>query len=304
MVVSRVVLDRFDETSDTREVLGGSGFWAAFGAATVSDQVALASRVGEDFTAHEGTLDRLGIGRGALLTDGAQTSTTLIRYRAGEERLETPLPDWSAHVRMRAVLADIPPELRAAHAYYVFRGWHPGFWEPLLEHLADRGTPWMWELPASLCVPAERERIAEVLAVPGVLSVNLAEARSLLGPERKNREAADLARELLELGAPVVVLRCGSRGSVVATPEGLFEVGAAHGVVVRDPTGAGNAYSGAFLAVWATTADPVEAARAGSAAAAVAIEAVGPPADRARARARAAELRTTVTVTDLDRSNR
>jgi sugar/nucleoside kinase (ribokinase family) len=299
MVVSRVVLDVIEDAGPgvRRTVLGGSGFWAAFGAATVSDDVALASRVGTDFARYRPALGRLGIRSDALVVDGRTTSTTLIAYPDGERRVETPLPDWDAHVRMRAVLDDIPHAMRAAGAYYVFRGRHPGFWPPLLAHVAATRVPMLWELPSEVCAPGHRERVQEVLVVPAIVSLNIAEAAALLrGVVPGDAPAGRLARAVLELGAKVVVLRCGGEGSVVATAEESLLVGVAPDGVVRDVTGAGNAYSGAFLAAWRAKGDLAAAAVAGGAAAGVAIETVGPPHDLVSARRRAAELAATIVV--------
>lgn len=80
-----------------------------------------------------------------------------------------------------------------------------------------------------------------------VLSPNELEAGQLLGP---GQSPAELARGLLELGAPVVALRCGARGCVVGSaeaPDKLIRC-PARATDVRDPTGGGNAFCGAFVA--------------------------------------------------------
>ncbi|MBS45995.1 MAG: hypothetical protein CMH83_23035 [Nocardioides sp.] len=293
LVISRVVLDSF-EGPPPHEVLGGSGFWAAVGAATVADGVALTCRVGEDFEPHRRTMERLGIDTGALLVDGPTTPRTLITYPVGEHRHEEWLPDWAGHVAMRTMHPEGPEPARSARAYYVFRDHHPGFWQPVLDHVRVTGTPLMWEIPGRLCVPEPSSETLTVLAATDVLSINAEEADALVGP----LSPVETVAALRALGPDVVALRRGGAGSVVADATGAWEVSPAD-VTVVDPTGGGNAWSGAFLAAWVRDHDVPAAAVAATGAAAAAIERTGPPVDRRTARQRAAALAATVTVRPL-----
>ncbi|OUZ11941.1 hypothetical protein BHE97_03440 [Aeromicrobium sp. PE09-221] len=293
LVISRLVLDEFKDSGQV--ALGGSGFWAAFGAAVVSDSVQLASRVGDDLDPWRDDLIGLGIGTDALLLDGAQTSRTLISYPEPEQRLEEPLPDWTAHVRMRAMLTDLPEPIRSPLAYYVFRDHHPGFWPPLLQHAEHTGTPIMWELPATLCTPGLDERTRDVLAQTTIVSLNEQEAHAIfgdLGPEA-------VITALRTLGPRVIVLRRGARGSIIGDDDQILHAGPAD-VTAVDPTGGGNAYSGAFLAAWVRGHGLADAARIATGAAACAIEQTGHPADRATARSRATTLAATVEIRPLE----
>src|SRR5690606_27439762 len=114
-------------------VLGGSGFWAAFGAAIYSDEVAHTSKVGPDFAPFAPLYAELGIRTDGLVQVDRPTSRTVVTYPEPEERHEEPLPSWEAHVAMRTVAEEFPEPVRDPRAYYVFRGWHEGFWEGLDE---------------------------------------------------------------------------------------------------------------------------------------------------------------------------
>jgi ribokinase len=76
------------------------------------------------------------------------------------------------------------------------------------------------------------------------------------------------------LGPDTVVIKRAERGSLVFDGSSLTEVATDH-VEPVDSTGAGDAFCGAFAAVHCQTGDAVEAARAGAAAARIAITAFG-----------------------------
>ncbi|MQY12434.1 putative sugar kinase YdjH [Streptomyces sp. RB5] len=108
---------------------------------------------------------------------------------------------------------------------------------------------------------------------------NAAEARLLTG-------AADPARAAGELSAVhgTAVVTLGPGGALVARDGGPAARVPAVPADPVDTTGAGDAFTGAYLAAWLGGAEPVAAARAGCAAAAVAVGTVGgrPPPDRLR----------------------
>jgi ribokinase len=95
-----------------------------------------------------------------------------------------------------------------------------------------------------------------------------------------------IARRFIRLGARSVVLKLGSAGSLVLAADGSAWQVPALPVALVDPTGAGDAFCGGFLAGLVATGDPLAAAGWGSASASFAIEARGPrlvPVDRPEA---------------------
>jgi ribokinase len=87
---------------------------------------------------------------------------------------------------------------------------------------------------------------AEVLAAADPLVVNESEAAALLSGYPADRDATEVAAELLTLGARSVVLTLGARGAVLAEPGGLPEHVPGRSVPVVDTTGAGDAFVGAL----------------------------------------------------------
>jgi fructokinase len=90
-----------------------------------------------------------------------------------------------------------------------------------------------------------RSRLARVLERSDLVKVSVDDL-AWLEPERETLAAA---RALLDLGPAVVLLTRGADGSTVLTPHGEIAVPAAPADVV-DTIGAGDAFSGGFLACW------------------------------------------------------
>ena len=126
--------------------------------------------------------------------------------------------------------------------------------------------------PGPLVDSLPADAVAAVLGRANWVSANAVEATALTGLSG----AVDAASALLERTRGGVVVRCGPEGCVVALP-GADPV-VVPGVVAQvvDLTGAGDAHAGAFIAQLAQGIDPVSAAKWANAAAALAVEKVGP----------------------------
>jgi sugar/nucleoside kinase (ribokinase family) len=103
-------------------------------------------------------------------------------------------------------------------------------------------------------------RIGGALRHVAVLKLNEEEAETLVGSSDPERlRSLDVAEAILTLA---------SEGSFVVTPSHLERVPPVHVPGRVDPTGAGDTFSAVYLSKRASGADPVEAARAASEAAA------------------------------------
>jgi sugar/nucleoside kinase (ribokinase family) len=84
------------------------------------------------------------------------------------------------------------------------------------------------------------------------------------------------ARRILDFGVRIVIVTQGMRGSVLLFDEVFQEVPACKPRALVDPTGAGDAYIGAFLAEYTRNKDPFWCACVGSGMASFVVEKVGP----------------------------
>lgn len=114
--------------------------------------------------------------------------------------------------------------------------------------------------------PIERARAIIHATIPlcDVILPSLEDASALTGLDEPNAIAA----YYLALGVPLVVLKMGVEGALIATLHDRIRV-AGRKVQTVDATGAGDTFDGAFLAMLARDCDPIEAAHYANAAAAL-----------------------------------
>ena len=116
----------------------------------------------------------------------------------------------------------------------------------------------LWELDVARTV------IDATIARCDIALPSLDDSRQLTGLE----DPEAIAAYYLGLGAPLVALKMGAEGSLIATREGQTRV-APHKVEAVDATGAGDTFDGAFLARLLAGDDPATAARYANVAAAL-----------------------------------
>lgn len=126
--------------------------------------------------------------------------------------------------------------------------------------------------PGPLVASLPADALAVVLARADWVSSNSAEAAALTGLEA----AMDAARALQERTRGGVLVRCGPDGCLVALPGADPVVVPGMVADVVDLNGAGDAHAGAFIAQLARGVEPVAAAAWANAAAAIAVEQIGP----------------------------
>ena len=294
LVAFGIILDDlvFPDGHTSIGVLGGGGPQTAFGMHlpalagwTERSQVGLIAGVGHDLPPsayawfESASIDLTGVRETELPTprawqlleaDGHRTQVWRVDGRAVGAQLER-------------TLDHVPPAYLEAKGFHL--GIHPE--EPDLEFIRQLrhlglesggrpgGEPLISLEPFK---PADRPlteaELRQLCNAADIFSPNLAEARSLVG------EAApdELAQRLADAGTRLVTLRMGADGSLVYAKEKnvLIHVPAVPTTVV-DPTGAGNAYSGGFLAGYLQTGNLVTAARYATVAASFLVEQIGLP---------------------------
>ena len=117
----------------------------------------------------------------------------------------------------------------------------------------------LWPLPRAVAV------VHAAIAQADIALPSLDDARAMTDLAT----AEEVAGFYLRLGCPLVVVKCGAEGALVATPGTLTRI-APHPVAAVDAIGAGDTFAGAFLARHVVLGEePVAAARYANAAAAL-----------------------------------
>ncbi|MFD7083705.1 carbohydrate kinase family protein [Streptomyces sp. NPDC059918] len=267
-----------DTAARIRTLPGGAGANAACWAAHsgVAD-VRLLARVGtESARWHEQSLRDSGV-RPRLVVDPAEPTGTVVAL-VGKDAERTFLTDSGAALRLTP--QDWAPALLdgAVHlhlsGYLFFADSSRELALVALRAARARGVPVSVD-PASAGFLAGLgpQRFLDAVAGIGVLLPNEDEARMLAGlPERAG--AARAAAEL-SLRVPLVVVTRGAAGALVAEEGRVIAEVSAEPAEAVDTTGAGDAFTGGFLAARLAGADPADAARAGCRAAARAVTRLG-----------------------------
>ncbi|MEV0993297.1 PfkB family carbohydrate kinase, partial [Streptomyces sp. NPDC049949] len=266
-----------DTAARIRTLPGGAGANAACWAAYAGvPEVRLLARVGtESARWHEQSLRDSGV-RPRLVIDPAEPTGTVVAL-VGKDAERTFLTDSGAALRLSP--ADWAPSLLdgAAHlhlsGYLFFADSSRELALVALRAARARGVPVSVD-PASAGFLAGLgpERFLDAVAGIGVLLPNEDEARLLAGlPEPGGAAgAAGAARAAAELSrrVPLVVVTRGVAGALVAEGGRVTAEVSAESAEAVDSTGAGDAFTGGFLAARLAGAAPAEAARAGCRAAA------------------------------------
>jgi ribokinase len=278
---------------------GGNCLYAALGARVWSDGVGIVSRYGFGYSeAPFERLRRLGIDTSGIRHLGiAHERNVAFAYRADGSRVRRFPPEVIARIplaeRARFIDSSLNADAEARWLQFAPDGEDaPSDWRetavgahcaymPVSNHLAiARTMRSRTGGPVWLQVDSPwRDRYAPEAdhATPLFSHID-----ALLPSEADVEESApqapveDTVLTLLDRGARVVVLKLGPAGCrIFRRGEGRIAEIAAVPVVARDPTGAGDAFCGGFLAGITMSGDIVTAARYGAVAASFAVEAPG-----------------------------
>ncbi|MGV9282279.1 carbohydrate kinase family protein [Streptomyces sp. NPDC003730] len=266
-----------DTAASVRRLPGGAGAnvacWAAHGGC---GDVRLLGRVGADASDwHERELAACGV-RPLLVVDAAApTGTVICLVDTGAEAERTFLTDSGASLRIGPddwsdALLDGVGRLHLS-GYLLFSEPGRALVSAALASARARGVPVSLD-PASAGFLAELGvgRFLGLVEGVDVLLPSRDEACLLTGLSDAADAAAKLSRHV-----PLVVAKLGADGALVARSGAVSARVAAVAASPRDSTGAGDAFTGAFLAALLTGAAPEEAVAAGCRAGARAVEAVG-----------------------------
>lgn len=266
-----------DTAATIRTVPGGAGAnvacWAAhWGCADVR----LLGRVGEDAAAwHERELIAAGVRPRLVVDPEAATGTVICLVDTGASAERTFLTDSGASLRLDAgdwsdALLDGVVRLHLS-GYLLFSEPSRALVAAAMESARARGVQVSLD-PASagFLVELGVDRFLALVEGVDVLLPSRDEACLLTGLPDPADATAKLSRHV-----PLVVTKQGAEGALVARSGTVHAHVPAEPAEPRDTTGAGDAFTGAFLATLLTGAGPEEAAREGCRAGARAVERVG-----------------------------
>ena len=256
-----------------RIALGGSATYVSLAAAKLGAKVSVISKVGKDFPnrflgwLQNNNVDLSGLAR----TRSGRTTRFSLRYQANHKR----------RLQLKAVApsiqtSDVPDSLQTQAIHVA----------PIANELSINVVQALRKLTHTLSldpqgfvrsfdsdgnVRSKRWRGKAVLELIDIYKSTQDEIKKVTG-------AADIfqaSRSIQDHGVKIVVTTRGLQGSTLLVENTVYRVPACKPHVILDPTGAGDAYIGAFLAEYARKEDPYWCACVGSAAASFVVEGVG-----------------------------
>ncbi|GAB3169736.1 PfkB family carbohydrate kinase [Streptomyces incanus] len=266
-----------DTAAAIRTVPGGAGANVACWAACWGDaEVRLLGRVGEDAAAwHTRELAACGVRPLLVVDPQAPTGTVICLVDEGAAAERTFLTDSGASLRLEPgdwsdTLLDGVARLHLS-GYLLFSEPGRAFVAVALKAARVRGVPVSLD-PASagFLTRLGADRFLSLVEGVDVLLPSRDEACLLTGLPG----AADAAARL-SLRVPLVVAKQGAEGALLARSGQVCARVPAVAATPRDSTGAGDAFTGAFLTTLMAGADPQHAAAEGCRAGALAVRQVG-----------------------------
>ena len=256
-----------------KQALGGPPTYVSVAAAKLGAKVSVVSKVGEDFS--NNYIEWLKNNRvdlsGLRQIKGASTTQFIIKYRKNGSRkmqLKAKAPsiiadDLSSNFQAKAVhVAPIAGELSEETVTELRKA-------AGILSLDPQGFVRSFDAEGN--VSLKRWEARAVLEQANVFKSSLNELEAIT----RTNELTVAMRKISDYGVKVVIVTRGKRGSTLLFDGKVFNVSAYKSKCIIDPTGAGDAFSGAFLAEYVRRKDPLWCVCVGSASASFVIEGIG-----------------------------
>jgi sugar/nucleoside kinase (ribokinase family) len=276
-VVGHFAIDaiRLPSRSSPFVVLGGSVTYVSFVAKRLDGSVSIISKVGGDFPeAYMWWLREEGIDLSSV-TKLADAQTTRFELGYSKDlsnrtlRLESKAP--------RINVSDLPRSLRAKAIHIAPIAGEVSY--NVVKKLKDRAEVLSLD-PQGLLrkidkngnVTASSRIDKRMFSLINVYKSSLDEITALTGQP----DLDSAINAIHDFGVKTVIVTLGAKGAVLSVEKTIYTIPACNSRVLVDPTGAGDAFIGGFLAEYIRQKDAYWCACVGSAAASLLIEGIGP----------------------------
>jgi len=256
-----------------RPTLGGSPTYTSLTARRLGARVSVISKIGEDFPLeYMKRLEENGIDLSAVKRiNGALTTRFVLTYSNNDRwlRLGSRAPTIEAE--------DIPDSLKskAVHVAPIANEISQGAFKKLHslgDILSMDPQGFLRVFDAEGNTRLEKMRDHRVLEGINIYKSSRDEIEAATGTSN----LISAIRRIHKYGAEIVIVTQGIEGSMLSYRERVYSIPACKPKKVEDPTGAGDAFIGAFLAEYIKGRDPLWCASVGSAAASFIVEGLGP----------------------------
>jgi len=256
-------------------ILGGSVVYASLTAKSLDAKVSVISKVGEDFPkAYLWWLDQEGIDlSGVTICSGAKTTRFELKYAENLTDRTLKLISMGAPITEE----DLPKSLQARVIYLtpIAHEISYGTAEKAREcaevlSLDPQGLIRCFDENGTVTYDSPMDK--RILELVDIYKSSFGEILAITGMS----ELKSAIRTIHNFGVKTVIVTLGAQGSVLSIEGTIYEIPAYKSEKVVDPTGAGDAFMGGFLAEYLQGKDIFWCACVGSAVASKTVEALGP----------------------------
>ncbi|MBI2650705.1 sugar kinase [Candidatus Woesearchaeota archaeon] len=245
LIVGTVALDTIETPfGRVKRALGGSATYASF-AASLFSKPALISIIGTDFPKeYIELMKKKGIGLNGLKTTGKTFHWDgFYEYDMNEAKTRKTELNSLEHFKV-----DVPQEYKSIK-YIFLANIDP---ELQLETLRQVDKPDFAVLDTmNFWINSKRKHLMDVIKKVDVLLINDGEARQLFNTVN----LVNAANQVLKLGPKAVIIKKGEHGALLFTKNKHFSAPGYPLENIKDPTGCGDSFGGAFIGYLAKTKD-------------------------------------------------
>src|SRR3977135_2525403 len=241
LVIGSIALDSLETPFGTAEnVLGGAGSYFSLAASTLTS-VQLVGVIGSDLDErHLDTLRSQGIDlQGLQRVEGGKTFRWTGRYEYDMNVAHT----LDTQLNVFGELQPNLPESYRETEYVYLANITPRLQLDVLSQVRKPRFVGLDSMNFWIGNPETKRDLTEVIKRVNAVFMNDAEIRQYTG----KYNLFEAAREVLNLGPQVVLMKKGEHGAVVVSREGVFVAAAYPLETVKDPTGAGDSFAGGFM---------------------------------------------------------
>jgi sugar/nucleoside kinase (ribokinase family) len=267
-VIGHIAVDRIITATQERVQIGGPPTYASLAAGVMGGEIKAITKVGSDIGGdHISQLERIGLDVREAIVKDATTTRFVLDYRVPDRRLNVEgvcvdiLPcdviETTEAVVLSPIVGEIPQKTYTAIDAEVLALDPQGFVRDVQPDGAINLRAWHNE---------------DLLRRVDVFKSSERELRLIT----RETDCLKGLKKLIGLGVEVAIVTKGEGGSTLMTDSGAFDIPSVEDLVVRDPTGAGDAFMGCFFQAHLEGEEPIWCACMGSALASGVVETVGP----------------------------
>lgn len=273
VTVGHFVIDRIvsSKITDVEETLGGPPTFVSLAAKKLGVKVGVISKVGKDFHKYVPWLEENRVDMSHLqIVEDAYTTKFTLTYKSGKRELRL------EHKAPQIVLEDLPSSLYAKVIHV-----SPVIEElplSIIPELRNRATllsidpqGFVREVDQQGKVKSKRLEDSSFLEHCDVFKASAQEISTIMGHARLEISM----KKIREYGVKIILVTMGKKGILAYLDERFYHVPACKPRILKDSTGAGDVFAGAFLAEYIQRKEPLWCCCVGSAAASFVIEGVG-----------------------------